>query len=420
MSRTRSISRVAALSAALTLAAAVIPATASGQGSVRGFDGTTIKIAGIAVKSNFAKSDIGAQARFKRFNDTDELKGVKIDYVEYADTTQDPAVGLSEVRRLVTQVGVFAIVPDLSAVNPGDYMNQQHLPYFGYGFDDTYCSPKPSTKLYGFSYTGCTIATNPPYVADAWAGMYQYVSKQSGNKKPTALIVSQDNQAGKNSLNRNVAQAKGAGFKVVYAKATLPEQVSDYTPYVQEWMKANNGKPPDHFQCSAVTQCLGMWDAVKAAGYKGTFWTGLYSDALVKALGGTISWGFYNQQPSAALTQFEKDVAAVAPAGTKAQDNWIATSYFAADMFIQALKTAAKKGTSNITPENVQKAASTMTWQIKGSDGKKLVGPMTYPDATVVPTPSCNSLVGDPDGVAWQTVLPYSCSTKRIKVSSSG
>jgi hypothetical protein len=83
-------------------------------------------------------------------------------------------------------------------------------------------------------------------------------------------------------------------------------------------------------------------------------------------------------------------------------------------MFIQALKTAAKKGTSGITPENVQKAASTMKWQIKG-----LVGPMTYPDATVAPTPSCNSLVGDPDGVAWQTVLPYSCSSKRIKTSSS-
>ena len=409
--RTRSIVRVTVVAAVLALVGALIPAAASGQGSVRGFDGSTIKVAGSAVKSNFAKSDVGAQARFKRFNDDQEIKGVKIDYVEYADSTQDPAVGLSETRRLVTQDQVFAIVPDLSAVNPGDYMNQQHVPYFGYGFDNTYCSQKPTTKLYGFSYTGCTIATNPPYVADAWANLYQYVSKKSGNTKPTTVLVSADNQAGKDALNRNVNQAKGAGFKVVFAKANLPEEVSDYTPYVQQWMTANNGKPPDHFQCVAVTQCLGMWSAMQAAGYKGTFWSGLYSDALVKALAGTVSWGFYNQNPNPALTQFENDVAAVAP-GTKAQDNWIASSYFAADMFIQALKTAAKKGTSNITPENVQKAASTMKWQIKG-----LVGPMTYPAATVIPTPSCTSLVSS-DGTAWSTLLPYKCSSKKIKASS--
>jgi ABC-type branched-subunit amino acid transport system substrate-binding protein len=401
------------LAIAVALAAAVMPATASGKGSVRGFDGSNIKVAGMAIKSNFAKSDVGAQARFKRFNDDGEIKGVKIDYVEYADTGADPAVGLSEVRRLVTQVGVFAIVPDLSAVNPGEYLNQEHVPYFGYGFDNTYCSDKPSTKLYGFSYTGCTIASDPPYVADAWAGLYEYVSEKTGKKKPTTVMAARDSQAGTDAVSRNADQAKGAGFKVVYAKATLPEQVSDYTPYVQEWMKANGGEPPDHFHCVAVIQCIGMWDAVKASGYTGTFWTGLYSDVLVKALAGTVSWGFFNNEPNAGLTKMINDVEAVAP-GTKL-DSWVASSYFSADMFITALKGAAKKGTSGITPENVQKFASTMKWQIKG-----LVGPQTYPDATVAPTPSCTSLVGDPDGTAWETVLPYSCSSKRFKVGSSG
>ena len=40
--------------------------------------------------------------------------------------------------------------------------------------------------------------------------------------------------------------------------------------------------------------------------------------------------------------------------------------YLSTDMFIQALKTVAKKGKSNITPENVQKAAMNQTWQLKG------------------------------------------------------
>ena len=48
----------------------------------------------------------------KRFNDTNELKGVKINFTEFADDGADPATTLSIERRLVTQTGVFAIVPE--------------------------------------------------------------------------------------------------------------------------------------------------------------------------------------------------------------------------------------------------------------------------------------------------------------------
>src|SRR5262249_25249633 len=147
-----------------------------------------------------------------------------------------------------------------------------------------------------------------------------------------------------------------------------------------------NGGPPDHFYCALGSQCLAVWAAMKAAGYKGIFWTGLYSDALTKILGGTISWGFYNEAPNAGLTQMKDDLSAVG--GLAKLDNWSASAYFSTDMFIAALKKAAAKGKSNITPEAVQKAAATTTWQIKG-----LVGPMTYPAASVLPTPSCISLV---------------------------
>jgi hypothetical protein len=52
--------------------------------------------------------------------------------------------------------------------------------------------------------------------------------------------------------------------------------------------------------------------------------------------------------------------------------------YLSTDMFIQALKTAAKNGKSGITPANVQKAAMNQTWQTPG-----LAGPTIYPKATV-------------------------------------
>src|SRR5579864_2605483 len=82
--------------------------------SARCFDGTTIKVAGITNTADFAGAEIGAEARFKRFNDTNEIPGLKIQFVEMANDAADPATALSEVRRLVTSDQVFAIVPDLS------------------------------------------------------------------------------------------------------------------------------------------------------------------------------------------------------------------------------------------------------------------------------------------------------------------
>jgi hypothetical protein len=37
----------------------------------------------------------------------------------------------------VTQVGVFALVGDISVNKPADYLKQQKGPYFGSGFDAT-------------------------------------------------------------------------------------------------------------------------------------------------------------------------------------------------------------------------------------------------------------------------------------------
>src|SRR5205814_2199474 len=98
--------------------------------------------------------------------------------------------------------------------------------------------------------------------------------------------------------------------------------------------------------------------AVKAAVFKGTFQTSLYSDLLLKPLAGTVSSSQYNASPNAGLTKLEADVDAVKP-GTKLI-GLNAAAYFSADMFIQALK---KVGT-NVTPEAVQQALATQTWEI--------------------------------------------------------
>jgi hypothetical protein len=139
--------------ASLTMSAMT---SAGAARSVPGFDGSTITVAGFGIKAQLPKLEEGAQARFKRFNDDNEIKGIKIDMVEFADDGQDPATSLSIARRLVSQTGVFAIVPNGSATTPGDYLTQQQIPWFGGGFDKSYCSNKASTA-WGYGPSGCIV-----------------------------------------------------------------------------------------------------------------------------------------------------------------------------------------------------------------------------------------------------------------------
>ena len=401
----------------LTAVAALVAAAmatgvsgASGAPSVRGFDGTTIKVAGMGIASNFAGADIGTKARFKRANDTNEIPGVKFQYTEFADTNSDPAVATSQARRLVEQLGVFAIVPDLSAENPGPYLNQQHVPYVGFAIDGTYCSSKPTTQLYGFGFSGCVLPAAPNVMPDSYPQEYQYVAKKTGKTHPSITIISNDTQSGKNSAKYQATGAQGGGFKVVYAKGNVPMTTSDYSPYIAQWLSSDGGKQPDLIQCLLATQCLPIWDALKAGGFKGTFQTPLGIDGFAKTLSGTISTSFFNIAPNPGLTQMKADFAAAsAPATTPIFSQ---ETYFAADMFIQALKTVVKKsGVKGITPEAVQKVLATQTWQING-----LVGPIKYPAATVVSTPACGELITSSGTAPWTVIAPYACSSKQFKI----
>jgi branched-chain amino acid transport system substrate-binding protein len=414
VSRSRKrFARVGVLAAvALVVGMVVMPSAGQAVPSVRGFDGTTVTLASMGIAAQFPGVPTGVQARIKRFNDNNEIKGVKLKYTENADDKQDPATSLSEARRLVTQEGVFAIVGDTSQSNPVDFFAQQHVPYFGWAFDGTYCSPKPVTTLWGFGYDGCLVPSNPKVMPDSGAPLYAYAVKQTGKQHPTVAIFGNDTQSGKNAVQYQASSYQGAGFNVTYAKGPIPPPpVSDYTPYAQEVLKGGaNGAAPDVIVCLLSTDCIPMYSLIQANNYKGVYQSFLYSDQLLKPMNGSVAAiNFVNLNESTpALTQMKADVEAVKPGA--AIDTGVATAYFTTDMFIQALKTAAKKGKSNITPEAVQKAAAVQTWQIKG-----LAGPTKYPNSTVKSFPACTSLVSD-DGTAWKTVEPFACSTKGYPV----
>ena len=376
--------------------------------SVPGFDGTTITVAGFGIKAQLPKLEEGAQARFKRFNDDNEIKGIKIDMVEFADDGQDPANSLSIARRLVSQTGVFAIVPNGSATTPGDYLTQQQIPWFGGGFDKSYCSSKVSTKLWGFGPSGCIVPQDPSFVNDVFHTMYTYVSEQTGKKHPTFMSFGPETETGKNATRIFAISAQGAGFDVVAQSSNMPLQVSDYLPYAQQILQGDHGKEPDAVFCNGAVQCLPLWTMLQAQGYKGFYYHGLYTDALVKPLNGSYVNHPYPNFDAAAgnsdgFDQMKADIEAINP-GAKL-DLGDVFGYASADLFVTTLKKVAKKGTDNITQQNVQKAASKQTWSLPG------FMKVQYPKSTVMSYPAC-SANSKSNGTVWEQVEPWSCSTK--------
>ena len=236
------IAVVAALVAAL-LAPAAVGASTPAAPTV---SGGVIKVGGIGYKANYGDAEIGAQARFQRANDTKEVKGYTFQWTEFADDKNDPATALSETRRLVSQDGIFSLI-DVSLATPGDYLTQQQVPWFGPGYDATYC-PAAGTKGWGFGIYGCILRLDAKRAYGTTFALLNKELASKGVKNPSIALIGTDSQSGKSGITQSASGAQGSGFNVVYAKGTIPAPpavVGDYSPYIQAMLTSNNGKAPD-------------------------------------------------------------------------------------------------------------------------------------------------------------------------------
>jgi ABC-type branched-subunit amino acid transport system substrate-binding protein len=406
----RRVSTVAVVVVTATLAALLTPAVggASTPTAVTVSNGT-ITVAGLGYAKNFADAETGARARFDRANADKEVKGYTFDFKEFADDGNLPETALAESRRLVAQDGVDAIVPDLSTVTPNQYLTQQQIPWFGTGYDTTYCTK----NSFGFSIYGCIIQDNPKKLPGPnWEQLKKELAAK-GLTKPTVALLGTDQNSGKKSVQGSASVAQGAGFNVVYAKGVFPAPpavVGDYSPYAQALLTSNNGKAPDVvYSTIPATSSLSLFDLMKTSGYTGTFMSPYYSPILLKALQGSYIFvqfaGFEAQ--TKAIEQMKNDINAVKPNAPGSIS--LAGGYYAADMFIASVKAALKKS-KTLTSASIQKAASTLKYQVKDA-----IGPTNYPNSYTEQDQACSTLLYD-DGSAFKIAQPYRCTTKMYPV----
>ncbi|MGH4028935.1 ABC transporter substrate-binding protein [Actinomycetota bacterium Odt1-20B] len=366
----RSIRAITATVAALLLATtACNSASTSGSstdskgGTSRGVTDDAIKVGGIVsmtTASGYSKkdTDLGARARFARANAAGGVHGRKIDYTGAEDDGQDPAKNLAAARKLVQRDKVFAIAPMSSVTFSGaDFLQQQKVPTFGWGTIPPFCGP---SYMYGFG--GCMVPMPGGTITQSWPEGLRKVL--NGSQGRTVAILANDNDAGTFAIRTYKQSFAAAGFKVTYAKSTVPATSvpNDWSAYTKAILRSNGGKAPDAVVSVMQTPYnIGLFTAVKRTGYQGVltdptdYDPGLLSkSATKKALDGVhVLLAFQPfEQSSPAMKQFKADIRKTAGKDVPLNMHMM-TGYMSADLFLAIADKAGK----DLTVESFQKAA---------------------------------------------------------------
>ena len=120
--------------------------------SSRGVSDTTVRIGIIKTGDVFSDVELGVEARISRVQTEDEMNARGIEIVQVIDDGGDPQKALEAAQSLASQ-DVFAIVLASVAADKAvtDYLAEQNIPFFGWGFLEGFCYP----NKWGFGFNGC-------------------------------------------------------------------------------------------------------------------------------------------------------------------------------------------------------------------------------------------------------------------------
>ncbi|MFF7297368.1 ABC transporter substrate-binding protein [Streptomyces sp. NPDC008265] len=413
----RPIRTLAAAAAALALVSACNSASTHGasaggpggaSGISRGVSADSIKVGGIVSMTSaggYSKkdTDLGARARYLRANAEGGVHGRRIDYLGAEDDGQDPAKNLAAARKLVQQDKVFAVSPMSSVTFSGaDFLEQEKVPTFGWGTLPSFCGPR---HIYGFN--GCLVPSPGGTLNQTWPeGIAQVLGGASGR---SVAIIANDSDAGKFGIRTFQQGFASAGFRVAYAKASVPATAvpSDWSAYVKEILAADGGKAPDAVISVMQTPGnIGLFTALKRSGYQGLlsdptdYDPGLLAkDATRQALDGVYVLLQFQPFESAdpKMAQFKADIKAASGGQDVPLNMHMLTGYMSADLFLSIAHEAGK----DLTVESFQAAAQGF------SDTGTLVGDRALPKGQK-DSFGCGALVRLTNG-AYEVAVPFAC-----------
>ncbi|MFJ1865882.1 ABC transporter substrate-binding protein [Streptomyces sp. NPDC088097] len=414
----RPVRALAAAAAALALVSACNSATpkADGPGGIgegggavtRGVSADSIKVGGIVSMTSAAgyskkDTDLGAKARYMRANAEGGVNGRRIDYIGAEDDGQDPGKNLAAARKLVQQDKVFAVAPMSSVTFTGaDFLEQEKVPTFGWGTLPSFCGPR---YIYGFN--GCLVPSPGGTLNQTWPeGIAQVLGGAAGK---SVAIIANDSDAGKFGIRTFEQGFTSAGFKVSYAKASVPATAvpSDWSPYVKELLAGTDGKAPDAVVSVMQTpNNIGLFTALKRGGYKGVltdptdYDPGLLAkEATKQALDGVHVLlqfePFESNDPK--MTRFKADIKAASGGQDVPLNMHMLTGYMSADLFLSIAQKAGK----DLTLAHFQNAAQSF------SDTDTLVGDRAEPKGQK-DSFGCGALVQLKNGT-YEVSVPFKC-----------
>jgi branched-chain amino acid transport system substrate-binding protein len=363
-----------------TLGLTAATATRASQ-TVPGVTDDSVKVGGIATVTSpfgFGQPNVeaGFKARIERANREGGIFKRKIDFIGMKDDKISAATSAQLARELVQQDQVFVLAPVVSPVfGAGDFLEQQKVPYLGWGVTDAFCG-----NQYAYGFDGCLFPSSGKQSTLQGGLAVDYLKKQGKNPKGmTVATQAEDLPAGQIGAKVASRAFQSAGFDVVYKESNVPIVPGfDWTPYVKAIMTSNNGQPPDIVNAGmTVPNAVGLMNALNNAGYKGmimspvTYDSSVISDATAnRAAQNSFIYTNYTpvEEKTAATQQLKKDVKKI---GAKVDlDYQVLVGYWIGDVLVDMLKKAGPK----LTRESFQKAASTITAQLKGG-----YGPTKYP-----------------------------------------
>jgi len=315
-----------------------------GSGLTRGVTPTSVKVGCVNLNAFYPDPDGGFKARIDRTNAAGGVNGRKVEFLGCNDDGGSADTNLAISKRLAEQDQVFAMMQLGAMATPQvtDYLNQNQVPFYGYGFLPGYCGTR-----WGFGFNGCLVSSGIPSLPYGFAfSANNSELPASGLAYPDMKVafIGSDNDSSRSSFDDAEKVLKADGGQAVYNKSLIPlAGVTDFSPYTRPALATNPNAVVLNVGLTAVGQVMA---ALKAAGYNGpvfnpsVYLPGLLErqPALAAALEG--SYAVAQMPPLEMKTPYNEQLLKDFQAGNVQVSQATVFGYVMADMFLSQLAAA--------------------------------------------------------------------------------